>query len=183
MKKIMLVLGMSVAVFGQSVAMSSDKVDTKANAEVKAKSSTVHTKSHSKHHKNNKSHKSGYVHKLVDIYAVDNATADKVGTIRFKERDNYNIFYCKESGWCEVVNQKDGGTGWISLEELKKSEEQYAKVMQKRNGFKQLAQYVEIQDQKIVELQTVIVQMQKELTRVLQNQQAQINQLQQSNYY
>ena len=67
MKKIMLVLGMLVAVFGQSVAMSSDKVDTKANAQVKAKSCSAH----------GKHHKSGYVHKFVDIYATDNSYSSK----------------------------------------------------------------------------------------------------------
>ncbi|MFT4693145.1 MAG: hypothetical protein ACI8TE_000033 [Francisella sp.] len=173
MKKIILVLGMSVAAFGQSVAMSSDKVDTKANAQVKAKSCSAH----------GRHHKSGYIHKFVDIYATDNSSADKVGMIKFKERGNYNIFYCKESDWCQVVNQKDGNTGWVDLEELKKSQKQYAKVMQKKRGFDELSQYVQLQDQKIVELQTVIMQMQKELGRVLQNQQTQINQLQQSNYY
>ena len=71
----------------------------------------------------------------------------------------------------------------MSLEELKKSQEQYAKVMQKKRSFDKLSQYVQLQDQKIVELQTVIMQMQKELGRVLQKQQTQINQLQQSNYY
>ena len=182
MKKIMLVLGMSMAVFGQSVAMSSDKVDTKANAQMKAKSCSAH----GKHHKSHKSHKSGYVHKFVDIYATDNSSADKVGMIKFKERGNYSIFYCKENGWCQVVNQKDGNTGWVSLDELKKSQEQYATVMQKKRGFEQLSQYVQLQDHKIVELQTVIMQMKKEFGRVLQNQQnqqTQINQLQQSNYY
>jgi len=176
MKKIMLVLGMSFIVFGQSVAMSSDKTHTKENVDAKIKPTTTH----SRHHKNGKS---SYIHKLVDIYAGDDSSTDKVGMIKFKERDNYSIFYCKENGWCEVVNKKDGNTGWVSIKELKKSHEQYAKVMQKKMELNRLTQYIQLQDKKIAELQTVIMQMQKETARVLQNQQTQINQLQQSNYY
>ena len=179
----MLVLGISFVALSQSVAMSSDKIDTNANTEIKVKSREQHYKSDAKHHEHGKPHKSDYIHKLADIYAVDNANADKIGMIKFKERDNYSIFFCKENGWCEVLNQKNGNTGWVSLDELKKRQEQYTEVLQKRNGFNQLAQYIRLQDQKIVELQTVIMQMQKEFSRVLQNQQTQINQLQKSNYY
>ena len=66
MKKIILILGMSFIVFGQSMAMSnsSDKSETKVNKK--------QSENHHKHHKNSKS---GYVHKFVDIYANDNATA------------------------------------------------------------------------------------------------------------
>ena len=174
MKKVILILGMSFIVFGQSIAMSSssDKSETKVNKK--------QCENHDKHHK---SSKSGYVHKFVDIYANDNATAEKVGSIKFKERSDYSIFFCKENNWCEVVNQKDGNTGWVSLDELKKAQEKYAQVMQKKADFNKLAQYVQLQDQKIVQLQTVIMQMQKDFSTVLQNQQAQINQLKQSNYY
>ena len=55
--------------------------------------------------------------------------------------------------------------------------------MQKKAYFNKLAQYMQLQDQKIIQLQTVIMQMQKEFSTVLQNQQSQINQLQQSSYY
>ncbi len=126
MKKVILILGMSFIVFGQSIAMSSssDKSETKVNKK--------QCENHDKHHKNSKS---GYVHKFVDIYANDNATAEKVGSIKFKERSDYSIFFCKENNWCEVVNQKDGNTGWVSLDELKKAQEKYAQVMQKKSRF------------------------------------------------
>lgn len=57
------------------------------------------------------------------------------------------------------------------------------KLRKKKQSFNKLAQYVQLQDQKIIQLQTVIMQMQKEFSTVLQNQQSQINQLQQSSYY
>ena len=174
MKKIILILGMSLIAFGQSVAMSSDSDITDANV------NAHHGKDNSKHHKQGKA---GYVHKLVDIYANDNSAADKVSSIKFKERDDYNIFFCKENNWCEVVNKKDGKTGWINLDELKKVQEKYVQVTQKEADFNKLAQYMQLQDQKIIQLQTVIMQMQKEFSTVLQNQQSQINQLQQSSYY
>ena len=71
----------------------------------------------------------------------------------------------------------------LNLDELKKVQEKYVQVTQKEADFNKLAQYMQLQDQKIIQLQTVIMQMQKEFSTVLQNQQSQINQLQQSSYY
>ncbi len=178
MKKQILILGILLTFFAHSIAMSSDKVNAKEEAKVKTHSCSAHDGG--KHHNHSKLY---YVHKLVDIYANDNVSAQKVGSIKFKERDDYSIFFCKENNWCEVVNQKDGSTGWISLDELKKAQEQYSTVIEKRNDFNQLSQFVQLQDQKIIQLQTVIMRMQKEFSTVLQQQQDQISQLQQSNYY
>lgn len=60
------------------------------------------------------------VRKLVDIYAKDDQSSEVKGQIGLNNQDNYNIFYCKQNNWCEVVNKDNGDTGWISLEQLNK---------------------------------------------------------------
>lgn len=172
MKKTILILGIFFLALSQSFAMSSDKADTKAD--------NPHNGSHCKHHKHTKS---SYVHKLADIYSEDKANAEKIGSIKFKERENYSIFFCKENTWCQVVNQEDGSTGWINLKELQKMQEKYKQVMQKKANLAKLTKYVQMQDKKIIQLQTTMVQMQNKFFATLQNQQAQIDQLKQANYY
>ncbi|MBK2093828.1 SH3 domain-containing protein [Francisella philomiragia] len=121
--------------------------------------------------------------KLVDIYAKDDQSSEVVGQIYFKSQDNYNIFYCKQNNWCEVVNKDNGDTGWISLEQLKQAQQKVAKIMQKKNAVKRLEEYMVIQDQKIAQLYAMMTQQQQEFAKIIEQQQAQINQLKQAYYY
>lgn len=121
--------------------------------------------------------------KLVDIYAKDDQSSEVTGQIYFKSQDNYNIFYCKQNNWCEVVNKDNGDTGWISLEQLKQAQQKVAKIMQKKNAVKRLEEYMVIQDQKIAQLYAMMTQQQQEFAKIIEQQQAQINQLKQAYYY
>ncbi|AXA34224.1 hypothetical protein [Francisella adeliensis] len=169
MKKIILSVTVSLLALSQIFAMSSDKVSKPAIENTEdAKSMAETTKD---------------PHQLVDIYASDNETSEKQGSIAYVDRDKFNIIFCKENAWCEVVDNRNGNTGWINLEKLKESQQKYNQVMQKNANIDRLVQYVGLQDKKIVQLQQMIMQMQKEFSVVLQQQQAQINSLKQSAYY
>jgi hypothetical protein len=122
-------------------------------------------------------------HKLVNIYTKEDEASKVTGYITFKNQDNYNVFYCKNTGWCEVVNKTNGDTGWVSLDQLKQAQQKYASYMQKKDTIKKLVEYTAVQDQKIAQLHAMMIQMQKEFANVLQQQQAQINQLSKAYYY
>ncbi|AJC48803.1 hypothetical protein IB642_05550 [Allofrancisella guangzhouensis] len=134
--------------------------------------------------KNNdpKCHKQQHSDKLVSIYTKDASSSQIIDTITFKNQDNYNVFYCKDNSWCEVVNQKDGNVGWIDLGEFKKAQDKYAKRMYKKHLVQKLEQDNQLQGQRIAELQRVVIKMQKDFSLALQNQQIQINQLKQAIY-
>nr|WP_145951726.1 SH3 domain-containing protein [Francisella uliginis] len=169
MKKIILTI--SFLVFGASLglAMSSDKAATDVTKQQQvAKSKCTKNKDH---------------HKLVDIYTDEDTSSKVTGKITLKNQDNYNIFYCKNTGWCEVVNKTDGKTGWIGLDQLKQAQQKYANYMQTKDTVRKLVEYVNVQDQKIAQLHAMMQQMQKQFAVVLQKQQAQINQLNQAYYY
>ncbi|QIV94720.1 hypothetical protein [Allofrancisella frigidaquae] len=159
MKKTFLAVILSISTLGLVLAMSND-----STKEIAPKSQ--------KH----------YSDKLVSIYAEDVNDSKVVDTITFKNLDEYNIFYCKDNNWCEVVNQKDGNVGWINLEELKKAQDRYAQQMYKKNLMQKLQQDNQAQSQQIAELQGIVVRMQKDFSVALQNQQIQINQLKQAIY-
>ncbi|ASG68212.1 hypothetical protein CDV26_07240 [Francisella halioticida] len=167
MKKIILIV--SFLMFGASLglAMSSDKP---ANVTKQEQKTTTCVK--------NKDH-----HKLVDIYTKEDTTSQIVDKVTLKTQDHYSIFYCKNTGWCEVVNKTDGNTGWVSLDQLKQAQQKYANYMQKKNTVKKLVEYVNVQDQKIAQLHAMIQQMQEQFGYVLQKQQVEVNQLRQSYYY
>ena len=122
-------------------------------------------------------------HKLVNIYTKEDASSEVADKITLKNQDDYNIFYCKNTGWCEVVNKTNGNTGWVNLDQLKQAQQKYADYMQKKDTVKKLVEYVNVQDQKIAQLHAMMQQMQKQFAVVLQKQQAQINQLNQAYYY
>ncbi|APC91846.1 MULTISPECIES: hypothetical protein [Francisella] len=122
-------------------------------------------------------------HKLVDIYIKDDQNSKIFGQITLKNQDNYNIFYCKQNNWCEVVDKNNGNTGWISLDKLKQAQEKFAKYIHKQNTIKRLEEYTKIQDQKIAQLHAMMMQMHQEFAYALEQQQAQINQLKQTYYY
>lgn len=159
MKKIVLSVFVSVIALSQVIAMSNDKV---------AKTSVAD---------------SNDPHQLVDIYSADNDSSKKLGSIAFKDREKYNIFFCNKNTWCKVVDSRNGDTGWISLEKLQESQQKYNQVMQKNVSIDKLVQYVGLQDKKIMQLQQMIMQMQKEFTVALNRQQMQINKFKQSAYY
>ncbi|MED7819339.1 MULTISPECIES: hypothetical protein [unclassified Francisella] len=163
MKKIILTMGLLVFGAGVSLAMSSDKT-------VVAKQEQ--TKQCTKNH-----------HDLVNIYTKEDATSKISGKITLKNQDDYNIFYCKNTGWCEVVNKTNGNTGWVSLDQLKQAQQKYASYMQKKDTIEKLVAYTNMQDQKIAQLNVMMMQMQKEFAYALQKQQAQINKLNQAYYY
>ncbi|WP_150467734.1 SH3 domain-containing protein [Francisella sp. SYW-9] len=166
MKKIILTI--SLLIFGASLglAMSSDKpVST-----TKQEQSSNRTK--------DKAH-----HKLVAIYTNEDTSSKIIGHITFKNQDSYNVFYCKNTGWCEVVNKANGSTGWVSLDQLKQAQQKYASYMQNKDTIKKLVEYTAVQDQKIAQLHAMMMQMQKEFATVLQKQQVQINQLSKAYYY
>ncbi|QIV95843.1 hypothetical protein EDC55_10528 [Allofrancisella inopinata] len=158
MKKTFLAVVLSISTLGLVPAMANDSTKE------------IAPKCH-KHHSD----------KLVSIYAEDVNSSKVIDTITFKNLDDYNVFYCKDNNWCEVV-RKDGNVGWINLEELKKAQDRYAKRMYKQNLVQKLEQDNKIQAQQIIELQRVIVRMQKDFSMALQNQQIQINQLKQAIY-
>lgn len=164
MKKIILTL--SIIAFGISSSMAMSE-----------------SKPAGKQQNNNAAKTQGSHHKLVNIYAKDDKNSQISGKITLKNQNSYNIFYCKQNNWCEVVSEKDGKTGWISLDQLKQSQQKYAKVMHKKNTIKRLAEYTKLQDQKIVQLQTMMMQMQGDFAKALKQQQMQINQLKQAYYY
>ncbi|AIT10192.1 hypothetical protein LO80_09570 [Candidatus Francisella endociliophora] len=164
MKKIILTLSVVVFSLSCGIAMSKDTAPEQSN-------------------KINKEQKHQKIHKLVDVYTNDIDTSNVVTTITLDNQDNYNIFYCKDSGWCEVVDKTNGETGWVNLDQLKKAQEKYTKYMHKKASMKKLVKYIQLQDQKIVQLQTMMMQMQKEFAHALQQQQVQINQLSQAYYY
>ncbi|QEO56690.1 hypothetical protein [Francisella marina] len=120
--------------------------------------------------------------KLVDIYTKDDTSSDVTGQIDLKNQDKYNIFYCKQNSWCEVVNKENGDTGWVSLEQLKQAKQKAAKIMHKKNAVKRLEEYMVIQDQKIAQLYAMMTQQQQEFVRIIEQQQMQINQLKQAYY-
>ncbi|MED7789250.1 hypothetical protein [Francisella sp. 19X1-34] len=166
MKKIILTIGLLVFGMGLGLAMSSDK--------------PVNT---SKQEQTNNYAKDKAHHKLVDIYTKEDKTSKVIGSITFKNQDSYNIFYCKNTGWCEVVNKANGNIGWVSLDQLKQAQQKYVSYMQKKDTLKKLVEYTAVQDQKIAQLHAMMMQMQKEFAIVLQKQQAQINQLSKAYYY
>lgn len=169
MKKLILTLSTLALGVNIGLAMSSKPADVAPNKQQPQSKQCKH---------NNKQ-----PHKLVDIYSSDSKDSNALGVITFKNQNDYNIFYCKESNWCEVVNKEDGKTGWVDLAQLKESQEKYAKYMHTKNTVKRLEAYTKIQDQKIAQLNAMMMQMQKEFSYVLQQQQAQINQLKQGSYY
>ena len=121
--------------------------------------------------------------KLVDIYSKDDQSSKVLAQITLENQDNYNIFYCKQNNWCEVVDKNNGATGWISLDKLQQAQEKFAKYVHKQNSIKRLEEYTKVQDQKIAKLHAMMMQMQQEFVYVLEQQQAQINQLKQAYYY
>lgn len=121
--------------------------------------------------------------KIADIYASADEKADIAGKITLKNQDNYNIFYCKQDNWCEVVNTQDGQTGWVNLEQLKNAQQKQAQYQHKNATIDNMVKYIQLQDQKIIQLQTAMMQMQKQFANALQQQQIQINQLKQAYYY
>ena len=159
MKKIIFSIFVSAIAISQVFAMSSDKV---------AKPIADNTKD---------------PHQLVDIYESDSNTSKKEGSISFDDRNQFKIIYCKESAWCEVVDSRNGNIGWINLEKLQETQQKYTQVMQKNANMDKLVQYVGMQDKKIIQLQQIVMQMQKEFAVALQRQQVQINNLKQSAYY
>ena len=122
-------------------------------------------------------------HKLVDIYSKADQNSKVSAQITFENQDNYNIFYCKQNNWCEVVDKNNGDTGWISLDKLKQTQEKFAKYMNKQNTIKRLEEYTKVQNQKIVQLNAMMIQMQQDFAYALEQQQTQINQLKQAYYY
>lgn len=60
----------------------------------------------------------GHPHKLLDIYSKDDQSSKVSAQITLENQDNYNIFYCKQNNWCEVVDKNNGNTGWINLDKL-----------------------------------------------------------------
>ncbi|WP_084387543.1 hypothetical protein [Francisella sp. TX07-6608] len=125
----------------------------------------------------------GHPHKLVDIYSKDDQSSKVSAQITLENQDNYNIFYCKQNNWCEVVDKNNGNTGWINLDKLKQAQEKFAKYVHKQNAIKRLEEYTKVQDQKISQLHAMMTQMRQEFAYVLEQQQAQINQLKQVYYY
>lgn len=148
-----LLLSMSV-----SMAMSKDILKT-------------HTQNKSQHNK------------IVDIYSSADEKSDISGKITLKNQDSYNIFYCKQDNWCEVVNIQDGQTGWVNLEQLKNAQQKQAQYQHKNATIDNMVKYIQLQDQKIIQLQSAMMQMQKQFANALQQQQVQINQLKQAYYY
>ncbi|APC97204.1 bacterial SH3 domain protein [Francisella frigiditurris] len=128
--------------------------------------------------KDDKKHKEIYV----NIYAKNSNDAEVVSKLLPKSDTNYTVFYCTENSWCEIVNQENGNTGWINMEELKKAEEAYMKQNQKKIMFQKMISHMHSQDKRIEQLEIQIVNMQKELVSILQAQQQQINRLSQGRY-
>ena len=120
---------------------------------------------------------------MVDIYSKADQNSKVSAQITFENQDNYNIFYCKQNNWCEVVDKNNGDTGWISLDKLKQTQEKFAKYMHKQNTIKRLEEYMKVQNQKIAQLYAMMMQMQQDFAHALEQQQTQINQLKQAYYY
>ena len=116
-------------------------------------------------------------YKLVDMYSKADQNSKVSAQITFENQDNYNIFYCKQNNWCEVVDKNNGDTGWISLDKLKQTQENFAKYMHKQNRIKRLEEYTKVQNQKIAQLHAMMMQMQQDFAYALEQQQTQINQL------
>ena len=117
---------------------------------------------------------------FVNIYHNNDNKSPVVSTINSDNMQNYNIIFCKkDDAWCKVINNKNGNVGWINITQLKIAQEVYKKEMFQKNTLKRLVAYQETQDNKIIQLQTTIIQMQQEFGAVLQRQQIQINQLKQ----
>lgn len=119
-------------------------------------------------------------HKLVGIYSKEDQNSKVSAQITFENQNNYNIFYCKQNNWCEVVDKNNGDTGWISLDKLKQTQEKFVKYMHKQNTIKGLEEYTKVQNQKIAQLHAMMMQMQQDFAYALEQQQAQINQLKQA---
>ncbi|MFC4891837.1 hypothetical protein ACFPDQ_02075 [Pseudofrancisella aestuarii] len=118
----------------------------------------------------------------VSIYDKNSSDAEVISKLLPKSDKSYTVFYCTENSWCEIVNQENGKTGWINMEELKKAEEAYMKQNQKKIMFQQMISHIDSQDRRIGQLEAQMVQMQKEFVSVLQAQQQQINRLKQAYY-
>ena len=116
---------------------------------------------------------------IVNIYQNDDKSSAVVNKINQDNRNDYSIFFCKNDNWCKTVNQKDGSVGWVNLTQLKNAQEEYNKEMFQENTIKRLVAYQQAQDDKISQLQTTILKMQKNFGEVLSRQQMQINQLKQ----
>ncbi|MDE4994699.1 hypothetical protein NAH09_11800, partial [Francisella tularensis subsp. holarctica] len=69
----------------------------------------------------------GHPQKLVDIYSKDDQSSKVSAQITLENQYNYNIFYCKQNNWCEVVDKNNGNTVWINLDKLKHAQEKFAK--------------------------------------------------------
>lgn len=121
-----------------------------------------------------------HLNKLVGIYSKEDHTSKVSALITFENQDNYNIFYCKQNNWCEVVDKNNGDTGWINLDKLKQTKEKFTKYMHKQNTIKGLEEYTKVQYQKIAQLHAIMMQMQHDFAYALEQQQAQINQLKQA---
>lgn len=117
---------------------------------------------------------------FVNIYQNNDNKSPVVGIINSANMQNFNIIFCKkDDAWCKVINNKNGNIGWINITQLKIAQEEYKKEMFQKNTLKRLVAYQEAQDNKIIQLQTTIIQMQQELGVAFQRQQIQINQLKQ----
>ncbi|MDE4963445.1 hypothetical protein NAI36_09590, partial [Francisella tularensis subsp. holarctica] len=92
-------------------------------------------------------------------------------------------FYCKQNNLCEVGDKNNGNTGWINLDKLKQAQEKFANHVHKQYTIKRLEEYTKVQDQKISQLHAMMTQLLQEFAYVLEQQQAQINQLKQAYYY
>ncbi|MDE4978097.1 hypothetical protein NAI52_10065, partial [Francisella tularensis subsp. holarctica] len=75
----------------------------------------------------------GHQHNLLYLYSKDDQSSKVSAQITLENQDNYNIFYCKQNNWCEVVDKNNGHTGWINLDKLKQAQEKFAKHVHKQN--------------------------------------------------
>jgi len=142
-------------------------------------SSAMGSSTAGKDNENKCHHKGNNKEIAINVYAKNANNSEVLSKIKPNGDESYTIFFCEaDSKWCEVVNQKDGATGWINLDESKKAEEDYAKYHHKKMMFENMLKQNEEQNKKIIMLERDFVSLKKELSHILTSQQKQIIQLQ-----
>lgn len=126
----------------------------------------------SHHHKN---HNSNLFE--VDVYNSPESGAKKVAKIDIKNKDTYSIFYCNNSGWCEVVNEDSGNTGWISIKKLNNAAKSYKDSVVKKMNHENMIKVIKYQDGRINELEARLDNFQTKAAKAIHHQSKQINKI------